>query len=104
MDSIDIVLSDLEGAQSFGSPVKEVMSTPQYMPLSVVSLYIQGHVNGGKQANSLLRSVTPVVWDAAVDYWSFGVMVLQRYCPEFFKRFQVREEIRKADRAFLQVR
>lgn len=38
MDSIDIVLSDLEGAQSFGSPVKEVMSTPQYMPLSIVSL------------------------------------------------------------------
>ena len=34
-------------------------------------------------ANRLLRSVAPIVWDTAVDYWSFGIMALEKFCLDY---------------------
>ena len=96
---VELVISDLEGAQPIGSPVTSVLSTMGYMPLSILTKYLEEQKQAGV-ANSLLRSVSPIVWDTAVDYWSFGVMVLKKFCPIYTRsKFRVVEVVAEVKEA-----
>jgi serine/threonine protein kinase len=85
----EVVLSDIEGAKRLGSACDgDMIATWEYMPLSMVAGFMS--MQGGVPADVV--SAAPSVFDPDIDFWAFGVMILEHFCKTYTQnRFRVRD-------------
>ena len=60
------------------------------MPLSIVASFMSiGNMEGGVPED--VRAAIPRGFDPDIDFWAFGVMILEHYCKIYcLNRFRVR--------------